>query len=113
AFFLSRGLEPGDIVSFQLPNWIEAATIALAARRCGLVLNPVPPIYRESEVGYILQDCRAKLVVVPQVVRKHDHQRMLAGLRAGLPSLHDVVVVRGHGGNGLAWEHALSLAPGR
>src|SRR5262249_25757844 len=69
-FFLSRGLEPGDVVSFQLPNWIESAVIALAARRCGLVLNPVPPNYRESEVGYILQDCRAKLVFVPQMFRK-------------------------------------------
>ena len=111
AFFLSRGLAPGDVVSFQLPNWIEAAVVALAARRCGLVLNPVPPIYRESEVGYILQDCRAKLVFVPQVFRKHDHQRMLAGLRSQLPSLRDVVVVRGDGAAGVDWRHALSLAP--
>jgi acyl-CoA synthetase (AMP-forming)/AMP-acid ligase II len=111
AFFRSRGLAPGDVVSFQLPNWIEAAVIALAARRCGLVLNPVPPNYRESEVGYILQDCRAKLVFVPQVFRRHDHQRMLAGLRSQLPSLQDVVVVRGDGADGVGWEQALSLAP--
>ena len=65
AFFLSRGLEPGDVVSFQLPNWIEAAVIALAARRCGLVLNPIPPNYRESEVRYILQDCRREAGVRP------------------------------------------------
>ena len=65
AFFLSRGLKPGDVVSFQLPNWIEAAVIALAARRCGLVLNPIPPIYRESEVSYILQDCRSEAGVRP------------------------------------------------
>ena len=114
AFFLSRGLAPGDVVSFQLPNWIEAAVIALAVRRCGLVLNPIPPNYRESEVGYILQDCRAKLVFVPHVFRKHDHQGMLAGLRSELPSLRDVVVVRGDDGvDGLEWGHALSLAPAR
>ncbi len=113
AFFLSRGLEPGDVVSFQLPNWIEAAVIALAVRRCGLVLNPIQPIYRESEVSYILQDCRAKLVFVPQVFRQHDHQRMLAGLRSRIPSLRDVVVVRGSGTDGLPWGHALSLAPAR
>jgi acyl-CoA synthetase (AMP-forming)/AMP-acid ligase II len=110
AFFLSRGLQAGDVVSFQLPNWIEAAVIALAARRCGLVLTPIPPIYRESEVGYILQDCRAKLVFVPQVFRKHDHQRMLEGLRSTLPSLRDVVVVRGDGAAGLEWRDAVSLA---
>src|SRR5262245_32263144 len=113
AFFLSRGLTPGDVVSFQLPNWIEAAVIALAVRRCGLVLNPVPPNYRESEVGYILQDCRAKLVFVPQVFRKHDHQGMLAALRSELPLLQDVVVVRGDGADGLAWKEALSLEPAR
>ena len=32
AFFLSRGLKPGDVVSFQLPNWIEAA---VAVSVCG------------------------------------------------------------------------------
>src|SRR5215510_10148133 len=113
AFFLSRGLEPGDVVSFQLPNWIEAAVIALAARRCGQVLNPIPPIYRESEVSYILHDCRAKLVFVPQVFRKHDHARMLAGLRSQLPSVRDVVVVRGEGAAGVDWRHVLSAAPAR
>jgi acyl-CoA synthetase (AMP-forming)/AMP-acid ligase II len=111
AFFLSRGLKPGDVVSFQLPNWIEAAVVALAARRCGLVLNPVPPNYRESEVRYILNDCRARLVFVPHVFRKHDHLQMLTGLRSELPTLRDVVVVRGDGADGLHWDEALSVAP--
>jgi len=111
AFFRSRGLHPGDVVSFQLPNWIEAAIIALAVRRCGLVLNPIPPIYRESEVRYILQDCGAKLVFVPQVFRKHDHQGMLEGLRPQLPSLQDVVIVRGDEAAGMEWRRALSFAP--
>ena len=111
AFFLSQGLEPGDVVSFQLPNWIEAAVIALAARRCGLVLNPIPPIYRESEVRYVLQDCGARLVFVPQVFRGHDHRRMLEGLRSELPSLQDVVVVRGDGTAGVEWRRVLSRAP--
>jgi acyl-CoA synthetase (AMP-forming)/AMP-acid ligase II len=113
AFFLARGLVPGDVVSFQLPNWIEAAIIALAARRCGLLLNPIPPNYRESEVTYILRDCGAKVVFVPHVFRKYDHQRLLAELRPQLPSVREVVVVRGMGVAGLDWRNALSLAPVR
>src|SRR6185503_6217010 len=101
AFFLSRGLKPGDVVSFQLPNWIEAAVVALAVRRCGLVLNPIPPNYREAEVGYIVNDCRAKLVFIPQVFRKHDHERMLEALRSELPSVRDVVVIRGDEADGV------------
>ncbi|MBW8755727.1 MAG: AMP-binding protein, partial [Sphingomonadales bacterium] len=71
-FFLARGLKPGDVVSFQLPNWVETAVIALAARMCGLIINPIPPIYRESELAYILADCGAKLIFVPGTFRKYD-----------------------------------------
>jgi acyl-CoA synthetase (AMP-forming)/AMP-acid ligase II len=45
------------------------------------------------------------------VFRKHDHQRMLEGLRLQLPSLQDVVVVRGDGAASWEWPHALSLPP--
>jgi acyl-CoA synthetase (AMP-forming)/AMP-acid ligase II len=111
SFFRACGLEPGDVVSFQLPNWSEAAIVALAVRLCGLVLNPVPPIYREAELGFILADCRAKLLLIPGVFRKHDHRRTIAGLRAQLPLLRDVVVVRGDAGTScVAWDDALSCA---
>jgi len=105
-FFLSRGLRPGDVISFQLPNWMETAVIALAARMTGLVINPIPPIYRESELGYILADCRSKLIFVPGIFRKHDHAAMLESLRPDLPALRDIVVVRDCGE--LTWEIALS-----
>ena len=109
AFFHARGLVPGDVVAFQLPNWTETAVIALAARMSGLVINPIPPIYRESELGYILADCGAKLIFVPQVFRKFNHADMMAGLQAILPALRDIVVVRGQGA--LTWDNALTTAP--
>jgi acyl-CoA synthetase (AMP-forming)/AMP-acid ligase II len=111
AFFRARGLKLGDVIAFQLPNWSETAVIALAARMAGLVINPIPPIYRESEVGYILKDCGAKLIFTPQVFRKHDHRAMLAALRADLPALQDVVVVRGGAAGDLTFEDALASAP--
>lgn len=96
-FFLSRGLTPGDVISFQLPNWMETAVIALAARMTGLIINPIPPIYREAELGYILADCRAKLIFTPGIFRKHDHAAMLEALRPALPDLKDVITVRAEG----------------
>ncbi len=109
AWFLSRGLKPGDVVSFQLPNWAETAVIALAARMCGLVINPIPPIYRESELGYILADCGAKLIFVPGTFRKHDHVAMIEALRPGLPNLGEVVVVRDSGA--LVWDDVIAGPP--
>jgi acyl-CoA synthetase (AMP-forming)/AMP-acid ligase II len=111
AFFAARGLAPGDVVSFQLPNWIEATVISLAVRLSGLVINPIPPIYREAELGYIAADCGAKLLFVPDVFRGHDHVAMVEKLRPRLPALKDVVVVRGERPSALAWEDALASSP--
>lgn len=111
AFFRSRGLKTGDVVSFQLPNWAETTIIALAARMSGLVVNPIPPIYRDAELGYILEDCRAKLIFVPHLFRRHDHRATIARLRADLPHLHGYVVVRGGEPADVKWEDALACAP--
>lgn len=108
-FFQSRKLIPGDVVSLQLPNWMETAVIALAARMCGLVINPIPPIYREAELAYILADCHSKAIFVPGVFRRHDHYAMAKGLQDTLPELADIIVVRGEGD--LDWETALANPP--
>ena len=109
AFFRARGLQAGDVLSFQLPNWTETVVIALAARLLGLAINPIPPIYRESELLYILGDCTSKLLFIPGVFRNHDHAAMMAGLRGALPALRDVVAVRGDGA--LDWNAVLTHEP--
>jgi acyl-CoA synthetase (AMP-forming)/AMP-acid ligase II len=108
-FFKTCGLKPGDVISLQLPNWIETAIIALAARMSGLIINPIPPIYRDAELSYILANCRAKLIFVPEVFRKHYHAAMIEGLRDSLPDLKDVVVVRGSAA--MDWEAAIAHPP--
>ena len=52
AAFQALGLRPGDVISFQLPNWIGTMVINTAACIAGLVVNPIVPIYREAEVRY-------------------------------------------------------------
>jgi len=108
-WLLDRGLKPGDVVSFQLPNWMEAAVIALAARMCGLIINPIPPIYREAELRFILPSSRARMIFVPGTFRRHDHRAMLETLRAELPHLDDIVTVRESGSPG--WDEIIARAP--
>jgi len=90
----ARGLRAGDVVSFQLPNWVETAVIDLAAALLGLVVNPIVPIYRDAEVGFMLGDCRARAVFVPESFRGHDYLAMMQRLAAGLPHLKLVASVR-------------------
>ena len=90
---LESGIGPGDVVSFQLPNWIEFVVVHFAATRIGAISNPLIPIYREREVGFMVGMAESKLLVVPSVFRGFDHAAMVAGLRSEWPSVRRVLVV--------------------
>jgi cyclohexanecarboxylate-CoA ligase len=88
------GVRPGDVISFQLPNWIEAAVIDIAASLLGAIVNPIVPIYREFETTSILRDCKAKVLFVTDTLRNFDHLKMATNIRAHCASLEHIVVVR-------------------
>src|SRR5258706_11004621 len=70
------GVGPGDVVSYQLPNWFEAAALACAIDRLGAVQNPIITIYRERAVGFACREARARVLVVAGVVRGFDHREL-------------------------------------
>ncbi len=92
--FQQMGLQAGDVVSFQLPNWREAVPIDIAAAALGLVVNPIVPIYRDAELRYILADARSRVLFIPEQFRSIHYINMLAELRSDLPDLWQLISVR-------------------
>jgi cyclohexanecarboxylate-CoA ligase len=90
---LELGVGPGDVVSYQLPNWTEFLVLHYAATRIGAVNNPLIPIYRDREVGFMLGLAKSKVIVVPKEFRGYDHPAMVERLRGDWPSLQHVLVV--------------------
>jgi cyclohexanecarboxylate-CoA ligase len=90
---LELGVQPGDVVSFQLPNWIEWVVVHYAATRIGAISNPLIPIYREREVGFMVGLARSKAAVVPREYRGFDYPTMIEKLRPDWPALEHVLVV--------------------
>ena len=88
------GMRPGEVASFQLPNWPEAVVIDLAACMLGLVVNPIVPIYRDAEVGLILEDCGARIAFIPERFRGFDYAAMMERLRPRLRRLEHIILVR-------------------
>lgn len=103
-----RGLDTGDVVSFELPNWPETVVIDLACAMLGLVCNPIIPIYRDAEVSYILKDAGTKAVFIPTSFRKFDYADMIARHRADLPALEHVITVRGEAAGATPFENLLA-----
>lgn len=94
------GLRPGDAVSFQTPNWHEAAVINLACAMAGFVINPIVIIYRDAEVRQMLADCGARAFFFAESFRGFDFAAMVERLRGDLPSLLHAIPVRGRGSAG-------------
>ncbi|GAA3209788.1 cyclohexanecarboxylate-CoA ligase [Actinocorallia longicatena] len=70
------GVRPGEVVSWQLPTVLEAAVLLAACARLGAVQNPVVPILREREVGFIAGQVGPRLLVVPERWQGFEHGAM-------------------------------------
>ena len=91
----AQGVERGDVVAVQLPNWWHYAALYIACVRIGAVINPLMPVFRERELEYMLGFAQAKVWVIPREFRGFDYPAMAAGLRSTLPHLQQVLVVGG------------------
>ncbi len=95
AALAAQGVERGDVVAVQLPNWWHHAALYLACVRIGAVFNPLMPIFRERELQFMLGFADARVLVVPRSFRGFDYPAMAARLRPELPRLAHVFVVGG------------------
>ncbi|MDO9126995.1 MAG: AMP-binding protein, partial [Parvibaculum sp.] len=91
------GVEKGDVVSCQLPNWWQFTALHLACVRIDAVTNPLMPIFRERELSFMLGLAESKVLVIPRTFRGFDYPAMVANIRAGLPQLRNVLVIGGDG----------------
>ncbi len=88
------GLGRGDVVSWQLPSWLEGALLTVALDRLGCVQNPILPIFREAEVSFLVRQARARALVVPGTFRGFDHRELARTVARGATDLEHVLVAR-------------------
>lgn len=70
------GVGAGDVVTWQLPSWIEGVWLVFALDRIGAISNPVLPIYRERELGHIVREARSRLLLTCGRFRGFDHRAL-------------------------------------
>ena len=92
AAFRGLGVQPGDTVAVQVPSRIEGVIAQAAAVLAGAVLVPVVPIYGPRELGFILRESRARLLVTPDRWGRRDYLADLHRL-GGCPDLSSVAVI--------------------
>src|SRR4051794_17708208 len=89
----ARGVQPGDVIAFQLPNWVYAAATFYATAFLGAVVVPIVHFYGPKEVGYILRKTRVKALITADQFGHQDFLANLDGLAPDLPDLEWAAVV--------------------
>lgn len=100
----SLGLELGDVVAIQVPNWLEGTLMFQAALALGVVVLPIIHIYGPSEVSFILRQSGARAFICPDRWRQIDYLERLERLdRSALPQLEHVIVVGDPAPDTMSW----------
>lgn len=90
---LELGLGKGDVISFQLPNWNEFVILHYAVTRIGAISNPLIPIYRHREIGYMVKLAESKMLVIPDQFRGFYYPDMVQRLLPDWPDMKYVFVI--------------------
>ncbi|MBV8462031.1 MAG: AMP-binding protein, partial [Acidimicrobiales bacterium] len=99
AALVRRGIGPGDVVALQLPNWSEAAASLYGLLQLGVVLVPIVHIYGSKELGHILEQSGARVLITADRFGRQDFLANLDQLRnsGALDVLEFIVVVDANG----------------
>jgi acyl-CoA synthetase (AMP-forming)/AMP-acid ligase II len=74
------GVKRDTVVSWQLPTSIASCVLVMALSRIQAIQNPVIPLLRRREVGFIVGQTKAELLITPGVWRNFDYAAMAADI---------------------------------
>ena len=92
-WMLTKGIESGDRIAFQLPGWCEFTVIYLACLKIGAVSVPLLPSWREAELVWVLNKCQAKMFFAPTLFKQTRPVDLILPLQNQLPQLQQIVGV--------------------
>jgi len=105
------GVGPGDVVAIWVPNWLEGALTYQAALVLGATVVPIIHIYGAHEVGFILRQSQARVLVMPDRWRNIDYRERFEAI-TNIPSLEHVVLIGAGGpGGAIPWQRLAQSTP--
>lgn len=87
------GIRKGDVVAVQLPNIAEFLIAYLAIARLGGVLMTIHMPYRAAEIETLVTHAKARAIICLTEAKDWKPAETIAGMRAKLPSLRQVIAL--------------------
>ena len=87
------GIESGDRIALDLPNWPEFVVAMFAAAKLGAVIVPLNPHFTVPELQYMLRHSEAAVCISAENFAGTDYLQLFEGFLTSLPDLQYLVTV--------------------
>lgn len=87
------GVEPGDRIAIDLPNWPEFVVSVFASAQLGASIVPLNPAYSPRELQFMLRHSEATVAVTAEHYAGIDFLQVFESLLVNLPALQYLVTV--------------------
>lgn len=87
------GVKNGDVVTFQMPKWVEFCIIYVACLKAGAVMHPIPVNYNGGDLKHALGLVRARAYIFPDRYRTTDFESQYLDIKDDLPADMAALVV--------------------
>src|SRR5512142_697374 len=87
------GIERGDRIALDLPNWPEFVIAVFAAAKLGAVIVPLNPHFTVPELQYMLRHSEAAVCISAESFAGTDYLQLFEGFLTSLPDLQYLVTV--------------------
>jgi acyl-CoA synthetase (AMP-forming)/AMP-acid ligase II len=87
------GVERGDRIGLNMPNWPEFVLSVLAASELGATIVPLNPAYSARELQFVLRNTECSVVITAERLGGVDYLDLFEGLFSELPGLQYLVTV--------------------
>ncbi len=92
-WFKEVGVENGDVVSFQVPKWVESCIIYVACLKVGAAMHPVATNLGVNDVEFIINQVKPAVFICPTFFHRTDYELQYEAFRERTKSLRAVMLI--------------------
>lgn len=93
SWLIEQGVEPGDVISFQMPTWAEFCIAYVACLKVGGVMHPLPRTYNDEDLLYAMNQVSTVAFICPTFFHKCSYEKQALEIKDRIPSLKAIAVL--------------------
>ena len=93
SWLIAEGVQPGDVVTFQVPIWAEFCIVYVACLKCGAVMHPVPPNFNDEDLVYNMNKVESRAFICPTEFHRCDFVEQAFAVKDRIPTLTSIAFI--------------------